>query len=48
MCFEIAEDQHGILVRNSRTPEDGALVFTRGEFEAFVDGCRRGEFDRFA
>jgi hypothetical protein len=47
MCFEVAEDHRGVLVRNSRTPEDGALVFTRGEFEAFVDGCRHGEFDRF-
>lgn len=48
MCFEVAENDHGILVRNSRSPEEGALVFTRAEFDAFLDGCRRGEFDRFA
>jgi hypothetical protein len=45
MCVEVAPCVDGIAVRHSVTPEDGAIVYTRAEFRAFVDGVRNGEFD---
>lgn len=33
-------------VRDSKNPGAGALVFTPGEWDAFLDGARGGEFDR--
>ncbi|MDL5157804.1 DUF397 domain-containing protein [Actinomycetospora sp. Odt1-22] len=45
MCVEIAALPHGVAVRQSVTPEDGALVFSSEEFAAFLDGAKRGEFD---
>lgn len=44
-CVEAAEFDGGVAVRNSRSPEDGALLFTRSEFAAFVAGARDGDFD---
>jgi hypothetical protein len=44
-CVEVAETDHGILVRNSNRPEAGTLTFTRAEMAAWVQGCRAGEFD---
>ena len=34
-----------ILVRDARDPGGPALVFTPGEWDAFVAGVRNGEFD---
>jgi hypothetical protein len=45
MCVEVARIGEAIAVRHSVTPDDGALLYTRDEFAAFVDGCRNGEFD---
>ena len=35
----------GVAVRHSVTPEDGAILYTRDEFRAFLDGAKKGEFD---
>ncbi len=35
-----------VPLRNSRDPDGPVLVFTAGEWDAFVAGVKRGEFDR--
>ncbi|MFF5537814.1 DUF397 domain-containing protein [Streptomyces cinerochromogenes] len=45
-CVEVARLPEGsVAVRNSRFPEGPALVFTRAELAAFVDGAKKAEFD---
>ena len=44
-CVEVAEDAGCVLVRNSRQPSGLKLVFTPGEFSAFLAGAKAGEFD---
>ncbi|PWK86375.1 uncharacterized protein DUF397 [Lentzea atacamensis] len=47
-CMELARLDGGhIAVRNSRFPEDPALVLTRAEVAAFLAGAKEGEFDDF-
>lgn len=45
MCVEAAAHPEGIAVRHSLTPEDGAILYSRDEFRAFLDGVKNGEFD---
>lgn len=45
MCVEVASVEGGIALRDSKCPQQGAFLYSIGEFAAFVDGCRRGEFD---
>lgn len=48
-CVEIAALPDGqIAVRNSQRPEAGAVLFTRAEMDAWVQGCKAGEFDDLA
>ena len=45
-CVEVAvlgDDR--IAVRNSNHPENGAVLFTRAEMDAWIKGVRAGEFD---
>jgi hypothetical protein len=35
----------GIAVRNSNHTDGGQLVFTRDEMNAWLAGCKAGEFD---
>ena len=45
-CVEVAELSSGqVAVRNSRHPEGPALVYTRAEMAAFVQGAQDGDFD---
>lgn len=44
-CVEIARVGEEFAMRNSRDPEGPALVYTRSEIAAFVEGARRGDFD---
>ncbi|WP_405159818.1 DUF397 domain-containing protein [Nocardia sp. NBC_01499] len=45
-CVEVAFLDGGqVGVRDSKNPGGPALVFTRGEWSAFVAGARVGEFD---
>jgi hypothetical protein len=37
----------GADVRNSRDPDGPVLHFTAAEWDSFIDGVRKGEFDRF-
>jgi hypothetical protein len=44
-CVEVAFMPGGqVAMRNSRHPEGPALIFTRGEWDAFLGGARDGEF----
>ncbi|HEY7223335.1 MAG TPA: DUF397 domain-containing protein [Micromonosporaceae bacterium] len=44
-CVEVAFVGDAIAVRDSKDPSGPVLVFTRGEWDAFVDGAKDGEFD---
>ena len=47
-CVEVAELPDGsIAMRNSRHPDGPALVYTRAEITAFVEGAKDGDFDAF-
>lgn len=43
-CVEVAAVDGGIAVRNSTSPESGALKFSDAEWAAFVAGCKADEF----
>ncbi|MGW3012728.1 DUF397 domain-containing protein [Streptomyces sp. NPDC001219] len=48
-CVEVASLPDGdVAVRNSRHPEGPALIFTRAEMRAFLDGAKGSEFDELA
>ena len=36
----------GVEVRNSKRPNEGSLLFTDPEFDAWVGGAKDGDFDR--
>jgi hypothetical protein len=45
MCVEAALLPAGVAVRHSVTPEDGAILYGRDEFRAFLNDAKKGEFD---
>jgi hypothetical protein len=45
-CVELARlSGGGVAVRNSRDPHGPALVYTRAELTAFIEGSKNGDFD---
>ena len=45
-CVETAQLPDGtIAVRNSNHPQAGAVYFTPAEMNAWIKGCKAGEFD---
>jgi hypothetical protein len=44
-CVEVAFIGGAIAVRDSKNPSGPALIFTPGEWDAFVAGAKDGEFD---
>lgn len=47
-CAEVAHlPDGGVAMRDGRHPE-AELRFTREEWDCFLDGARKGEFDVFA
>lgn len=45
-CVELALlPGGGIAVRNSRGPRGAALIYTKAELAAFLQGAKTGEFD---
>jgi hypothetical protein len=45
-CVELAALPGGaVAVRNSRDPQGPALVYTRAEVTAFLQGAKDGDFD---
>jgi hypothetical protein len=48
-CVEVRSHGGAIEVRDSKDHGDGPILrFTPAEFDAFLDGARRGEFDHLA
>ncbi|MEU6830526.1 DUF397 domain-containing protein [Nocardia beijingensis] len=46
-CVEVAWLETGYVgVRDSKNPTGQALIFAPGQWDAFADGVRDGEFDR--
>lgn len=46
-CVEAAHLGNGhVGVRDSKNPTGPALIFTPGEWDAFLAGAKDGEFDR--
>lgn len=45
-CVEVAAIDGGVAMRDSKDPTGPALLFTTGEWEAFVGGAKDGDFDR--
>ena len=44
-CVEMREHEGHIEVRDSKNPEGPGLRFTPGEWAAWLDGAKKGEFD---
>lgn len=45
-CVQVATLSDGrIAVRNSTQPDDGPILFTRTEMNAWLSGVKAGEFD---
>lgn len=44
-CVEVAFVDGAIALRDSKDPQGPALLFTPGEWDAFVAGTKDGEFD---
>lgn len=46
-CVEMAAlpDSDGFALRNSRHPDGPALVYTKDEIVAFLQGAKDGDFD---
>ncbi|MEJ2863399.1 DUF397 domain-containing protein [Actinomycetospora flava] len=47
-CVEVASVGEFIAVHDSKEPDGPALTYTPREWEAFLDGVKKGEFDHFA
>jgi Domain of unknown function (DUF397) len=43
--IEVAFVEDKICMRNGEDPDSPVLVFTKGEWDAFVEGAKDGEFD---
>lgn len=45
-CVEVATNLPGVIaVRDSKNPRGPVLIFSPGEWKAFVTGAHQGEFD---
>ncbi|WP_227980003.1 DUF397 domain-containing protein [Nocardia spumae] len=46
-CVTVAELENGdVAVAHSAAPNGMAITYTPSEWDAFLDGVRKGEFDR--
>jgi hypothetical protein len=45
-CVEVRRHAGRIEVRNSKRPEASSVHFTVEEWDSFLDGAKKGEFDR--
>jgi hypothetical protein len=45
-CVEARRYAGLIEVRNSQDPDAGTVRFTTEEWDSFLDGAKKGEFDR--
>jgi Domain of unknown function (DUF397) len=50
-CVEagpLGDGSERVAVRHSQRPDAETILYTRGEWEAFIQGAKAGEFDFFA
>jgi Domain of unknown function (DUF397) len=47
-CVQVRSEGSMIIVGNSRFPDGPFLSYTPGEWSAFLDGAKKGEFDDFS
>ena len=45
-CVQARRHVDLIEVRNSKSPDAGTVRFTTEEWDSFLDGAKKGEFDR--
>ncbi len=45
-CVEVRDLGHMVEVRDSKNPAGATLSFTPAEWDAFLDGAKKGEFDQ--
>jgi hypothetical protein len=46
-CVQVARRAGVIMVTHSKKPDGPILSYTIQEFDAFLDGAKKGEFDEF-
>jgi hypothetical protein len=46
-CVQVARSDGAIMVAHSKHPGGPVLSYTLREFDAFLDGAKKGEFDDF-
>jgi Domain of unknown function (DUF397) len=46
-CVQVARRDGVIMVTHSKKPDGPILSYTIQEFDAFLDGAKKGEFDEF-
>jgi Domain of unknown function (DUF397) len=44
-CVEVSVTSEFVFMRHSQSPKGPVLAFSLSEWEAFLTGVRRGEFD---
>lgn len=44
-CVEVAIAGDSVALRDSKDPSAGHHIFSHGEWDAFIDGVKKGEFD---
>jgi Domain of unknown function (DUF397) len=44
-CVQARRNADLIEVRNSKQPDAGTVRFTMAEWDSFLDGAKKGEFD---
>ncbi|MFF4574051.1 DUF397 domain-containing protein [Streptomyces sp. NPDC001410] len=47
-CVEFAAIGDGVAIRHSKAPGGPALLYTRSEIAAMIEGVKAGEFDYLA
>lgn len=45
-CVEVADLGAEVAMRDSKDPDGPALLFTTHEWDCFLDGVQKGEFNR--
>jgi hypothetical protein len=46
-CVQVARREGNIMIADSKHPGGPILSYTVEEFDAFLDGAKKGEFDDF-
>ncbi|BCY09580.1 DUF397 domain-containing protein [Actinoplanes sp. L3-i22] len=44
-CVEVAATPEFVAVRDSKSPRQLVLVYSKGEWQQFIAGAKNGEFD---